>query len=629
MNWEVSSMRLKTSFFNSTLFFKNLGRSWPLWGGVTALGSLVPLYMMLAFMNSTTKLYAEDFAELLYGSVVYFLPAFTICYAVLVALFVWSYLHNSRSVGMMHSLAIDRTGLFVTNSLSGLAMLLIPYVAVGTLLCLLAACYGALDLGAVLLTITAVLLENILFFGMATLCAVITGRVVVAAAYYVILNFAAPVLDWLINSLAQEFIFGLTESITEGSLLFSPVISLYSHVSLVYEETAHNLRYIPYIENYSAIVVYGIVGLLLLALGWYLYRVRRSESAGDVVAFTWLRPVFRFAIAFISSMTLGRVLYEMFWNSLFYDGSGARLVPMVIWMAVGAVVGYYIACMLLEKTLRVFKGSGKNVLIVSAVTIAVCLAVALDLFGIEKHVPNAGNIDSVRISGHFDINCDAEQMPELRDDILALHEAIIADKDYIRASDTRMAYNDGGAVRWVSIRFVYTLKSGSQVERYYYLPLTEARMNSPDTYDGKFRALVKSPSVLAASVTIPENAVILSAYVEGHNTELDAWDSFEIDTAAWEIVYSALLRDAAEGNFTMDTGWLDDWEKQGEEGELFFYDVSLYVDYRLPVGQTGNSFYNYGHLYLTLQPTMRHTLDALVSTGTLDYATIEGWKTGK
>ena len=36
-------MRSKTSYFNPTLFKKNLTRFWPLWGGASALGALAPL----------------------------------------------------------------------------------------------------------------------------------------------------------------------------------------------------------------------------------------------------------------------------------------------------------------------------------------------------------------------------------------------------------------------------------------------------------------------------------------------------------------------------------------------------------------------------------------------------------
>ena len=42
MSWEVRTMRSKTSYFNRTLFLKNLTRFWPLWGGATFIGILLP-----------------------------------------------------------------------------------------------------------------------------------------------------------------------------------------------------------------------------------------------------------------------------------------------------------------------------------------------------------------------------------------------------------------------------------------------------------------------------------------------------------------------------------------------------------------------------------------------------------
>ena len=50
MSWEVSSMLSKRSFFNRTLFRKNLTRFWPLWGGAALAGAMVPLYLLLALV---------------------------------------------------------------------------------------------------------------------------------------------------------------------------------------------------------------------------------------------------------------------------------------------------------------------------------------------------------------------------------------------------------------------------------------------------------------------------------------------------------------------------------------------------------------------------------------------------
>ena len=621
MNWEVNSMPLKTSFFNPTLFKKNLSRSWPLWGGVSAVGSLLPLYLLLALNNDRTHVHFEQsaFVEFLYTAAVYFLPAFTACYAILVAMFVWSYLHNARSVGMMHSLAIDRTGLFVTNTLSGLAMLLIPYVIVGGLMCVIATCCGAMHIGAVLTTITAVILENLLFFGMATLCAAVTGNVIATAVYYIILNFAVPVLNVLINMLAVAFIFGMNESTSSWSLLFSPVISLYNHVDVVYREVDNVRLSLPGIEGFGYIVVYGIIGIAMLALSWYLYRVRSSESAGDVVAFSWLRPVFRFGVALACSLTLGRVLYELFWASLFSTGRYAEMIPMAVCMTISAVVGYYAASMLLEKSLRVFKGSLKGVGVVCGVTVVLCLAVALDLFGLERRIPEADQVKAVQIYGYLDINCDAEKFPNLCEDITELHKMIVADKNYIRSTDGVWEWDDGEEIRWRSFTFVYTLKNGSKLERYYYLPLTEARSKDANTYDGKLMAIASSPDMLVASVTIPEDAELCYGYVEYFNPDQNVWEHGEMEYGSWDIVYEALLRDAQEGNFVSFNG--DIWENRlkYEETNDSLFDATLYLEYRY------GTEHRYNMISAHLQPTMTHTIQALRSVSVLDQAMIDSW----
>ncbi len=628
MNWEVNSMPLKTSFFNSTLFGKNLSRSWPLWGGVTALGSLLPLYLLLALNSRHSYVHFDQtvFVDFLYTAAVYFLPMFTAWYAILVAMFVWSYLHNARSVGMMHSLAIDRTGLFVTTTLSGLAMLLIPYVVVGGLMCVIATCCGAMHIGAVLSAIAAVLLENLLFFGMATLCAAVTGSVIATAVYYIILNVAVPVLDALITLLAAEFIFGLSQSSSEWSILFSPVISLYDNVDVVYRNADGVSAALPEIEGFGLIAAYGVVGIAMLAASFLLYRKRRSESAGDVVAFPWLRPVFRFGVAVASSLTLGRVLYELLWASVFSAGRYADILPMAACMMVGAVVGYYAASMLLEKSLRVFRGSLKGAGIVCAVTAALCLAVSLDLFGVERYVPRAENVDRVAISGHLDIVCDAEKFPNLCEDIIALHQAIVADKSYIRRDDDGSVsaeeylgeeYLGENYVRWRSFSIEYTLKNGATVERFYYLPLTESRMKDPSTYDGKLLAIASSPDVLLATVTIPEAGEFVHSFVESYNPEYEFRD---LDKADWGLVYDALQRDARESNFILNRYFWEDLLKQ--EPTVSADTAYLYVQYRVREG--GDSEY-YAHFTIHLQPTMTHTLRALVAAGVLDQATVDSW----
>ena len=51
MSWEVRTMQSKTSYFNATLFRKNLTRFWPLWGLASFIGALFPLAVLLDMVH--------------------------------------------------------------------------------------------------------------------------------------------------------------------------------------------------------------------------------------------------------------------------------------------------------------------------------------------------------------------------------------------------------------------------------------------------------------------------------------------------------------------------------------------------------------------------------------------------
>ena len=176
-----------------------------------------------------------------------------------------------------------------------------------------------------------IILITLTFFGMATFCAMVTGNIFALPVFYVILNFVFPALEALVNSFSQMFLVGVT-GMYDGKLEFlSPLLRLYSKLNTGFysDEPAR-------LVGASTAAVYGLVGIALLIVSWVLYRLRRSESAGDVVAFRWLRPIFRYGVALASALTLGWLLYELLWYPVFQTGYYADFIPMVVCMAVTA-----------------------------------------------------------------------------------------------------------------------------------------------------------------------------------------------------------------------------------------------------------------------------------------------------
>lgn len=609
-------MPSKRSFFNVTLFRKNMSRSWPLWGAVTAAGCLVPLYLLLALTaGNYGRIEPSDFVSALYGAATTFVPAFTLIYAILVAMMVWGYLYTPRSVGMMHTLPVDRTNLYITGVVSGFAMLLIPYVVVGGLLAVLTLAWGCFDLLAVLNTVAAVVLMNTLFFGMATLCAMVTGHVFALPAFYLVLNFLATAADWLISSLATEFLVGVSTDYSGALEFLSPVVQIYQ--SFRWEGVYTNGDERTYVlQGLGVVVVYGLVGAATLFAAWIVYRRRSSESAGDVVSFKWLKPLFRLGVAIVSALTMGRIFYALIWAELFQQGNYADAMPMGICMAVAGVIGYLAAAMLLEKNLRLTRGNLPGAAVVCAVAAVICFCLGTDILGVERRVPETEQIASVElyVSGaNMNTTLYPAKDPELVELVRQLHTAITDEVDEIRESrPAGRATLESDYERtqvYEHIRIDYRLDDGRELRRYYNLYLDRPEWESGQKLEGALRRLMEHEDMLMQRVVPPEQGSFDGLYVYCYrNGKHSSDEAYSVDEKA---LYEALLLDAREGNVI-----------NYDPFDPIYYEalpVSIDLEFRVK-GSWPYDGTHYRGSNIELRASMIHTMQALVD---MEFITVE------
>ena len=612
MNWEVQTMRSKTSFFNATLFRRNLTRFWPLWGGASLLGSLFPLALLLQLMRGSLDGYfgegAPGFTQAYYQVLVYAVPIISLLYAVLCAMVVWSYLYNPRSVGLMHTLPIRREGLFATNFLSGMAMLLIPYAVTGALCILLSVAYGGFDPVGLLMTILGVLGESFFYFASATFAAFVTGNLFALPALYFLLHFLAPLLDLLLTLFATEFLFGISRSYSGAADFLSPTVYLMEklRVAGTYEEVRRQVtdgsRYYTFnrlvavdLENFWLIGVYALAGAALLALAWMLYRRRRSETAGDVVAVGWMRPVFRFGLAALASLLGGQALYALFWSS-FQEGQYYEALPMAVCMLAAGTVGYYAASMLLAKSLRVFKGSWKGLLLVATGCAALCCVLRFDLLGISRRVPEASRTDYVKLRvAENTYTFYTGEDDALLEQVRALHRAIAEDQDYIR-DYTGAVPADGGKQTYTYANLVYHLSDGLEVERSYSIPLTSDRLAREGTYDYLLDRLVNSETMKARRLHAGDSRYA----AEGGSLYLErSGQGVDLSSREAAAILAAVAKDAASGAWG-DYDWFDE-----DYRDQYAMDLNLEFSYKL-TDDTG-----YDWIGIIVRPGMENTVACL------------------
>ena len=605
-------MQSKTSFFNRTLFRKNLSRYWPLWGFASFVGFLAPAALLVRVIQSgETSVEPLVVREIYYYLVADAVPIVSIAYAILCAMAVWSYLYNARSVGMMHSLPIRREGLFLTNLLSGLAMMAIPYLVAGGLGTLLFACCGGFDAWGTLATILAVIGQSVTFFGLATFCAFLTGNIFALPVLYFLLNFLAPLGDWLCNLFARGFLFGFTADYSGTVDFLCPMVYLTQrlYVNSEYEtvrdsalEYQNRLTSVT-LENAWLIAAYAAAGLVFLALAYLLYRRRESERAGDVVAVRVFRPVFRFGVAALSALLGGRLLYALLWES-FQAGDTFTPVPLAICLIVAGLIGYYAASMLLAKSLRVFRGSAVGALCLVAACVAFCAGMRYDLFGIERRIPDQNEITQLEIYlARNTYYLTPEDQPELLSGAQDLQRTLIAQKDLIRSNYE--TYRHGGSSSdpdaSTNIRYIYTLKNGATVERFYTVSFARSDLSVPGSYANAMDAYVNSPALRQARLRWGDPEFHVES---GWFSIQDGDDNFTLGTQECETLLSAIARDAENGNWGR-YDWFED------DGTAYAMDLSFDF-YRDLIDERGTHYQSYDSIYITVRPEMTETKQALL-----------------
>ncbi len=471
-------MPRKTSFCNKALLRSDIKRYWPLlflYAAVWVVILPLPILQAGRWMTSMGQMQAEihnTIYNALFGSIV-----MALLFGCLMAMAVWSYLMTARTIGLMHALPVTRTEQFLSHSIAGLGMLTAGNVLVFLLSAACCAGRGFVDwamLGAWLLLTE---LMELFFFALASLCAMATGWLLAIPVLYGAVNALAILLHLVVQAMADIFYYGYNRvDPSEAVMWLTPVGRIWAAIGhdTSYWITTDNRVSPEYLEDgwriidlspvaYTTCVIYAAAGLALLALVWWLYQKRPSESAGDAMAFRWLRPIARWVIGLCGGWGLGLFLHY----AVLYNNS---LTQLLISQVILGVVCFFAAQMLLQKKFRIFTRrwwleTAAMVLVLAAVTVCV----KLDFTGYQHRVPQADSVTEVRCVGVADLTADD---PETIETVLALHRAILAQYDagitpdsYPDTTSETMASDDESVIRY--LRVTYTLQDGTELRRNY------------------------------------------------------------------------------------------------------------------------------------------------------------------
>ena len=612
MNWEVRTMRSGTSYFNSPLFQKNLARFWPVWAVYGLIWAFI-LPLQFLVLPGRDYISAGELPQRMLeqaqrvGATLNPGVAISFFFGLFAAMSVFSYLFSSRSACMVHSLPLDRRGLFVTNYLSGLAFLVLPNVAIFLLTLAVEAAYGCVVMDQLVIWLLVQSATALFFYSFAVFCAMFTGSLLAMPAFYGILSFLAYVVYSLLTEVLSSFLYGswgLGSGLDNVVLWFTPLFQLTAACRWSYDPV--DSSGLSALLAPDVVVIYAAVGLVLTVLALTVYRQRHVESAGDVVAIRIVRPIFKYGVALCSGLCFGV-------GTCIILGFDTELV-LAVFVLLWAAVGYFVAEMLLCKSFRVWK-SWKGCAVLACLLCLLFAAVELDWFGYEGRVPQPDQVQSIRIySAPTGAPYDAAYsnggamvitQPEQIEEIIALHQAIV---------DQRGRQDEFGDDS-IYLTLEYTLSNGQTFRRRYSSVLVfQNETDTPGTVTYAAQALLNDRDYVRTLYGLDDHGQdrLVEAYLNNMWSEdtQSYQDSRYLDRATGqdlEKLWQAVLLDFDQG--TIGVRYLFE-NGQARNENTYTADLNFVWEQGAPGGA-----YVADELSITLTPQASHTLAVLSELG--------------
>ena len=366
---------------------------------------------------------------------------------------------------------------------------------------------------------------------------------------YVILNFTFFVLEAIVRHLLFTFVYGMpysqSSTMQSFALHATPVLGLLQGGFRVATDWAERegmyyMELNPQLEGWGYLGALAALGLVFALCAFLLLKHREMERSGDVIAVGWLRPVALYVFTLGCALVLGALMAE-----LFSSNTADNFWYVLLFLFMGAFVGYFAGKMLLQKTVHVFRSGWLGL---GACCLALLLAFGaaeFDLFGYSRYLPERSEVQAAGLT-HYQANgLYTTQDDAFIQNVLALHTAAIGEKS---AQERRRQAYQLGTDYTEQFYITYRMTDDTLIERYYSIVYTDADLADPDSLISRFSALYNSPgSVLIRTGfdTPRTEKSVLSCYVSSYDTgaslDLTGSDAWQVYAACLEDINAGLL----------------------------------------------------------------------------------------
>lgn len=559
-------MTSKISCFDRAVFRRALKKTAPVWILYALYELLLPL-RLFSFCRGVSSC-TDDFLVQIektilgYARINASLLPFLLGGLLAWGLFFW--LFRAGTAYFYAALPVRRETLFLTNYLTGLLLCAAPALLSSLLLWAVGAGFGAAAFVPAMQVFAATMLGFLLFFSFAVLICCVVGQMAAMPIVYVILNFTFFVLEAIVRHLLFTFVYGMpysqSSTMQSFALHATPVLGLLQGGFRVATDWAERdgmyyMELNPQLEGWGYLGALAALGLVFALCAFLLLKHREMERSGDVIAVGWLRPVALYVFTIGCALVLGALMAE-----LFSSNTSDNFWYVLLFLFVGAFVGYFVGKMLLQKTLHVFQSGWLGLGACCLVLLLTFGAAEFDLFGYSRYLPERSAVQAAGLTHYQSNGLYTTQDDAFIQDVLNLHTAAVSEKS--KQEHRRHAYQLGTDYT-EQFYITYRMTDGTLTERYYSIVYSEADLEDPDSLISRFSALYNSPGsvLIRTGFDTPRTEKnVLSCYVSsfdtGESLELTGRDAWRVYTACLDDINAGLLgaEDVSGSGSTKEAG---------------------------------------------------------------------------
>jgi len=371
-------MKLKTSLFKKGLIISDLKRFWWVSALYTlALLFILPLNHYVQKFNSSasenlTWLKESISRDLLFQNASS--QVFLLVVPIVIGALVFMYIQKSRSASLYHSLPLTRAALYFNSVISALILFVVPLLF-NTLIMFLLNWFSSLSTfyssSHIFTWLLYSLLFGIMFIAMTIFVGMFTGSSIAQLAFVYILNFLPIFLVQFVRMHLTELLYGFdTYSNVDFFDKMPMIILLFS--------SRYNHQITP-----TLVIIYITVTIALFIGGLYAFKLRKPETAGDIITFKPIRPIFIYGVTICATLLGGAYLMSI--------GNKSSFAFIIFGYFISSLISYVIVQMITNKSFKVLH-TYKGYICFALVLVVLAIGIKFDAIGYVNKIPAPSDV---------------------------------------------------------------------------------------------------------------------------------------------------------------------------------------------------------------------------------------------